>query len=177
MENRENQKMEDQLKAPTTLLPSKSTIVKDSDNDFIEDALDKPGTIAKAKLHGSANRILNIPKTFESDQKVEFCDDCYLPEKTKGVVEEFQFDVDPKRLAIAGYNIYLFFCQAFVIILQKFYISCFTDVAFGDSSDNSVQEFICIRYSHFVSCVVADVPENALFNAVTGKSCDIAGTL
>ena len=73
MENRENKKMEDRLKAPTTLLPSKSTIVKDSDNDFIEDALDKPGTIAKAKLHGSANRILNIPKTFESDQKVVFC--------------------------------------------------------------------------------------------------------
>ena len=117
MENRENQKMEDRLKAPTTLLPSKSTIVKDSDNDFIEDALDKPGTIAKAKLHGSANRILNIPKTFESDQKVEFCDDCYLPEKTKGVVEEFQFDVDPKRLAIAGYNIYLFFFfMKFIII-------------------------------------------------------------
>ena len=117
MENRENQKMEDRLKAPTTLLPNKSTIVKDSDNDFIEDALDKPGTIAKAKLHGSANRILNIPKTFESDQKVEFCDDCYLPEKTKGVVEEFHFDVDPKRLAIAGYNIYLFFFfMKFIII-------------------------------------------------------------
>ena len=108
--NNSSEKIGKKLKLPSQQLDNKkSTFVKDSDNDLIEDALDRAGTIEKAKIHASANRILNIPKSFDRDQKVEFCDDCYLPQETKGVVEKYNYGVDPKRLAGCGYNIYLFF--------------------------------------------------------------------
>lgn len=104
-----SKKKDNKLKLrPQQLDTRKTTFAKNSDNDLIEDALDRAGTIEKAKKHASANRILDIPKSF-GNQKVEFCDDCYLPQETIGVVEKYDYCVDPKRLASCGYNIYLFF--------------------------------------------------------------------
>ena len=77
--------------------------------EFIEDYLDQPGTIEKAMLHGSAQKILQIPKTFDPSKRVRFCNDCYLPEEKEGIVERFRFCTDIKDLAFSGYNLYLFF--------------------------------------------------------------------
>ena len=82
----------------------KETIITD-----IEDYLDQPGTIEKAMIHGSAQKILQIPKTFDPSKRVRFCNDCYLPEEKEGVVEQFRYCTDIKDLAFSGYNLYLFF--------------------------------------------------------------------
>lgn len=77
--------------------------------EFIEDYLDQPGTIEKAMLHGSAQKILQIPKTFDQANRVRFCNDCYLPEEKEGIVQRFRYCTDIKDLAFSGYNLYLFF--------------------------------------------------------------------
>ena len=94
--------------------------------DLIEDMLDLPGTIEKAKIHGNAKKVLKNPKRFPSNKLVVFCNDCFLPQETEGVVEKYSFSVDPKNLSTCGVGLYLFFIfQKYLIVnLICLFITC-----------------------------------------------------
>ena len=98
----------------------------DLDEDLIEDNLDQPGTIEKAKIHGNAKKILNIPKKIHTDKTINFCNDCFLPEETKGVIEKYDYSINPKELAKCGVGLYLFFIfqQYLIINLLGLFIFC-----------------------------------------------------
>ena len=54
-------------------------------------------------------KILDIPKSYEKNKKVNFCPDCYLPEETEGIVKKFNYCVDTKALTRNGTGLYFFF--------------------------------------------------------------------
>ena len=99
---------------------------EDETEDLLEDMLDLPGTIQKAKLHGNAKKVLKVPNKFPSDKLVVFCNDCFLPQETEGVVEKYPFSVDPKNLSTCGVGLYLFFVfQKYLIVnLICMFITC-----------------------------------------------------
>ena len=99
---------------------------QDETEDLIEDMLDLPGTIEKAKIHGNAKKVLKIPNRFPSTKTVVFCNDCFLPQETEGVVEKYPFSIDPKKLSTCGVGLYLFFIfQKYLIVnLLCMFITC-----------------------------------------------------
>ena len=85
-----------------------SKLLEDEDDEE-ENLLEKPGNIHHAVVHANAMKILDIPRKFEENKKVNFCPDCYLPEETEGIVKKFNYCVDTKALAINGTGLYFFF--------------------------------------------------------------------
>ena len=57
----------------------------EDEDDEDENLLEKSGNIHHAIVHVNAMKILDYPKIFEKDKKVNFCPDCYLPEETEGI--------------------------------------------------------------------------------------------
>ncbi len=81
----------------------------EDEDDEDENLLEKPGNIHHAIVHSNAMKILDIPKIFEKNKKVNFCPDCYLPEETEGIVKKYNYCVDTKALTRNGIGLYFFF--------------------------------------------------------------------
>ncbi len=86
--------------------------------DIEEEYLDLKGTIKNAKIHAKAKKILKTPKQYSPDNPVVFCNDCLLPQETKGIVEPFPYCIDPKELHTCGNGIYLFFVFHWYLIIN-----------------------------------------------------------
>ena len=90
---------------------------ENEDENLIEDLLDLPGTIEKAKIHGNSKKILYVKKKNIGTKMVVFCNDCFLPQETEGIVEKFHYCTPPKKLYLCGYGLYLFFIfEKYIII-------------------------------------------------------------
>ena len=90
---------------------------ENEDKDLIEDILDLPGTIEKAKIHGNSKKILYIDKKNFASSVIIFCNDCFLPQETEGVIKKFNYCTPPKKLYHCGYGLYLFFIfEKYIII-------------------------------------------------------------
>ena len=86
--------------------------------DIEEEYLDLKGTIKNAKIHAKAKKILKTPKQYTPNNPVVFCNDCLLPQETKGIVEPFPYCTDPKDLHTCGNGIYLFFVFHWYLIIN-----------------------------------------------------------
>ena len=106
-----NENGEDEVKSRLNFakIPNEDHKEENEDEDLIEDILDLPGTIEKAKIHGNSKKMLFINKKNIESKILIFCNDCFLPQETKGIVEKFFYCTPPKKLYLCGYGIYLFF--------------------------------------------------------------------
>ena len=86
--------------------------------DIEEEYLDLKGTIKNAKIHAKAKKILKTPKQYTPNNPVVFCNDCLLPQETKGIVEPFPYYTNPKDLHTCGNGIYLFFVFHWYLIIN-----------------------------------------------------------
>ena len=102
----------------------------DSDDDEEDNILEKSGNIYHAKIHGNAMKILNVPVTYEKEQKVKFCSDCYLPEETEGIVKKYNYCVDDKDLIRNGTGLYFFFFFHKILIFNLIGLFCIAGIPF-----------------------------------------------
>ena len=93
---------------------------ENEDKDLIEDILDLPGTIEKAKIHGNSQKILYIDKKNFASSVIIFCNDCFLPQETEGIIKKFNYCTPPKKLYHCGYGLYLFFIFEKYLIINYF---------------------------------------------------------
>ena len=93
---------------------------ENEDKDLIEDILDLPGTIEKAKIHGNSQKILYIDKKNFASSVIIFCNDCFLPQETEGIIKKFNYCTPPKKLYHCGYGLYLFFIVEKYLIINYF---------------------------------------------------------
>ena len=93
---------------------------ENEDKDLIEDILDLPGTIEKAKIHGNSKKILYIDKKNFASSVIIFCNDCFLPQETEGIIKKFNYCTPPKKLYHCGYGLYLFFIFEKYLIINYF---------------------------------------------------------
>ena len=115
-----NENGEDEVKSRLNFakIPNEYHEEENEDEDLIEDILDLPGTIEKAKIHGNSKKMLFINKKNIESKILIFCNDCFLPQETKGIVEKFYYCTPPKKLYLCGYGIYLFFIFEKYLILN-----------------------------------------------------------
>ena len=102
----------------------------DSDEEDEDNILEKSGNILHAKIHGNAMKILNVPDTYQKDQKVKFCSDCYLPEETEGIVKKYNYCVDDKDLIRNGTGLYFFFFFHKILIFNLIGLFCIAGIPF-----------------------------------------------
>jgi hypothetical protein len=89
--------------------------------DFL-DYLDDPANIKKAMLHGRCQRALKVISTelegiYVTNIDVECCDDCFLPEPTKGKVEPFRLCDKMISFGHLGTGIFFYFFYLKFLIL------------------------------------------------------------
>ena len=117
------------------------------DENLLEDNLDLQGTIEKAKVHANAQKLLK--SNLEDAKKyVVFCDDCFLPQETEGIVEKYPYCIDPKKLVDCGFGLYFFFVfhKYLIVNLICLLITCsgpyiFLSLYYGDKLNKYCTEF------------------------------------
>jgi hypothetical protein len=136
---------------------------ENSDPDIaIQDPLDQPAELEKAKIHGRAQKILNLdnfdPKGSKqlnlNLDKIEYCDCCLLPEETKGIIEPYPFTVSIEKLASAGPGTYLYFYYFRFIIFMFLIGICMVGIPQAYTSYNHYRllKDFCSRNENSTYC-------------------------
>ncbi len=119
----------------------------ENDENLLEDNLDLQGTIEKAKIHANAQKLLKA-NLEDAKHYVVFCDDCFLPQETEGIVEKYSYYMDPKNLIDCGFGLYFFFVfhKYLIINLICLFITCsctyiLVSLYYGDKLNKYCTEF------------------------------------